>query len=114
MTEELYKIEQIGGVKSAMPEVQQFCQIFFLMLQDKLLRCIIHPLHQLLRLVDDGGTVAPGEDGCEESGYLDVLPSGESPGNADRIIGDEGWTIVFVHLSVQECANIWWRCRHSL
>jgi len=34
---------------------------------------IVHQQQQLSRLVDDGGAVAPGEDGGKESCNLDIL-----------------------------------------
>jgi hypothetical protein len=71
--EESNKIQQIGGIEGAMLEPEQLLQIIVRMMQDKLIRRAIHQLHQLFRLTDDGGSVAPGEDGRKKTGDLDIL-----------------------------------------
>ena len=95
-----------------MTKPQESLSVFFVVMDDEVVRTIIHQLHQLPALVDDGCAVAPGEDGCEEAGDLDVRLPGECMWDADRVAGNERWTIVFIHLSIQECAKILACCRH--
>ena len=70
MPEKCDKIQQVGGVKGAMPETQQPFQVAVGMLKDKIMRRLVHQLHQLRRLAYNGRPVPPREDRCKEAGDL--------------------------------------------
>ena len=55
---------------------------------------LVHALHQLVRLINDRGAVAPGKRRSKEACDLNVLFSAELPGNGDGIVFDECRTIV--------------------
>ena len=79
------KIQQVCSIKSTVPEVEQFLQIAAGMMQAKIVRIIIHQLHQFCCFVDDGGPVAPGKYGRKKTSDLYILFFGEPVWDTDGI-----------------------------
>jgi hypothetical protein len=97
------EIEQIGGIKGPVFKLEQFPGIGLLMLQDKLIRRLIHELHQLLGFPDNGRAVAPRKNGREKTGDLDVLLPGIPMGYAYRVVDNKGWPVILRDFFVQKC-----------
>lgn len=102
MVKELDKIKKVSRIESA---VLEFCQSFqtgIIKVYNKIMRAVIHHLHQFLRLVNDDGSVAPGKYGGKESCYLYVLLFFEKVRYGDRVFFYKGRTIVLLYLPVQK------------
>ena len=65
------------------------------MVQAKIMRRMIHQLHQFRCFVDDGRAVAPGKDGGKKRGYFNVLFFAEAMRNRNRIEQNKGGAVVF-------------------
>src|ERR1700740_2869059 len=72
------------------------------MVQDELVRGVIHKAHQFAGFLDDGRSVSPGEDGRKEPGNLDIRLLSEPVRDADRVIGDKSGLIIFFYFSIEE------------
>jgi hypothetical protein len=64
------------------------------MLQAKLMWRHVHSLQQFPAFIDDGGSIAPGEHGCEKSGYFNVLLSGELVRDTDGVACNKARLII--------------------
>ncbi len=102
MPEEGNKIQEIGGVEGAVFEAEHPFEVSFLVAHDELMRGVVHEVHQLPAFADDGGTVAPGKNGRQETGDLDILLFAEQVRDADRIGGDKIGPVVLGGFCVQE------------
>jgi len=63
---------------------------------------VVHAAHQFGGLGDDGRAVAPGEDGGEEAGDLDILSAGIAVRDGDGVAADELGPVVQGDASVEE------------
>ena len=68
--------------------------------------CIVHKLHQFPALIDNGSTIAPGKDGCEKSGDLNILLLCEQVRNAHGVCFYKSRSIVFFYFRIEECFQI--------
>ena len=57
------------------------------MTHDEVVGRHVHQAYQPGGLIDDSGAVAPGEEGREEAGYLDVLLPAEQVRDGDGVVG---------------------------
>ncbi len=73
-----------------------------LVIHDEIIRSIIHPLHQFIGFLNDGGAVAPGKYGGKQSRDFYILFFAETMRYRNRILRDKGRMIVFKTLSFQE------------
>ena len=72
------------------------------MMKTKLVRRIIHELHELFCLVDDRRPVPPCKHRRKESRDLDVLFFCKKVGDGDGIFLDKKRTVIFVNFFVEE------------
>src|ERR1700749_3396746 len=98
MSKERNKIKEIGSIEGPMPELQHSLEIRLPVLPHKIIRCIIHRSHQLLRLPDDRGTITPGKDRRKKARDLDILLHGELMWYAYRIVDNKGGPVTLCHL----------------
>src|SRR5688572_26247118 len=77
-------------------------QVFFFVKNYKLIRGIVHHLHQLPAFVDNGSTITPGEGRGEKSCDLYILLCSVLMWYCDRIIIDESRPVIFLHLSLKK------------
>jgi hypothetical protein len=71
--QEVYEIKKVGSVEGAVCKMDERFQVGVFMVQDEIIRLVIHPIHQFFAVVDDGGAIAPREDCGKEPGYFPVL-----------------------------------------
>jgi hypothetical protein len=100
--EKVNEIEQVCIVECSVPESQQMFQILFRMMQDKVVRRMIHAFHQFQRFGDDGGAVAPGKSGGEKAGDFLVGTPGKPMRYAHWVQVDKRLMIELVCTLVQE------------
>ena len=81
MLQQVQKIEQVGSIECAMGEAEELLQVGIVVMEDELMRVVIHPPHELLAIVDYGGAVAPCEHCCKKACNLDILLFGEGVRN---------------------------------
>src|SRR5579872_1396662 len=114
VAEESDKIEQVRGIKGPVPEIEQLFEIVIRMLQDELVRRLVHQLHQLLRFPDDGLPVPPGKDSCKKTRDLDVLLPHIAMRYADRVVGDKRGRVVFGCFPLEERPQVFWWLLHNI
>ena len=96
------KIKQVGGIKGAVCEADKLFQIGVVVVEDKIMRVVIHPLHEFAAVVDDGGTVAPGKHGGKEPCYLYILLLSEGMGYGYGVFFNKGGLIVEGGFCIEE------------
>jgi hypothetical protein len=100
--EEGDEVEEVCVVEGTVSEAEESLQVGRLVAGDELEGGVIHAAQQFMGLREDGGPVPPGEDGREESRYLDVLTSGEAVRYRDRVAFEESGPVVGIHAPVEE------------
>ena len=83
--QKMNEIQKVGSIEGTVRKSEEILEVGLPVVQDKIVRCIIHPAHQLAAVVDDAGTVSPCEHGREEPGDFHILLFTERVGNANRI-----------------------------
>lgn len=94
MVQQLNKVEQVGIIEGPVYESGESSQVGRAVMQDEVMRGIIHPFQQFNGFPDDGGSVSPGEDGSKQSGDLNILSFGISVRDGDGIPFNKGGLIV--------------------
>ena len=89
MLKELYEVQHIGSVKGAVRKTKEAFQICLLMTNNKVVRGMVHPAHQPVAIIYDGGPVAPCQYCCEQPGYFLVLRLAEGMRDADGVVFNE-------------------------
>jgi len=95
-------MQQVICLKCAVFKMQQSFQISRLMLCYKLMRRIVHQLHQLFAFGNNGGAIAPCKYGRKKSGNFNVLLLGKSMRNAYRIGCNKSRLIVLLYFIVEK------------
>ena len=85
VSQQLYEIEQIGSIEGSVREMYEWLQICIIMVEDEVVRLVVHPAHEFSAVVDDGSTVAPGENSSEQPGYFYILFFGKGVGDANGV-----------------------------
>jgi hypothetical protein len=67
---------------------------------------VVHEVHHLVGVGDNGFTIAPGDGGGEETGYFDVFLASETMGNGYGVEGDEVGAIEKEDFLVEESADV--------
>ena len=57
--QKFYEVQQIGIVKGAVYKTQKAFSILGLMVYNKIVWSPIHKLHEVVQIVDDGGSLSP-------------------------------------------------------
>src|SRR5688500_14705347 len=86
---EMHQVQQVCIIESAMLEAQEVFEVFVLVVQDELVRSVVHAGHQLRTLVDDSLALAPGQNRREEASYLNVLLLLKPMRYANGVIGNK-------------------------
>ncbi len=85
LLEKFQEIQGVCSLEGAVFEFEKDFAVFFLMVQDKIIRCPIHQFYQFTGIVDDGFALAPGEHGRPEAHDLAVLFETELVGNRNGV-----------------------------
>ena len=75
---------------------QKSFQFNFLVVRDELVWCIVHQHHQLITLVDDGGSVAPGSGHAKS---ITTLRSNAKDGYTVNFLSEQGIMLRFPNSS---------------
>jgi hypothetical protein len=102
IVKEMKKIKRVRGVEGTVLEGKKAFEIIFLMIQHKIIGCMIHQGIQLQALVDNGFALSPGQDSCPEAHDLNVLLPAVSMRNTDRVVWNKIRTIVLFVLTFKE------------
>ena len=92
--EEVHQVQQISVIESAVLKPEQLLQVILLVLQNELVRRVVHALQQLPALVNDGLALSPGQNGGKKTGNLHILPAREQVRNRHRVIWNKVWGVV--------------------
>lgn len=71
--QKMNEVQHIGSIKGTVYKAEERFQVGVLMVQDKVIRCVAHQLHQPIATVNDTGTVAPSQHSCKQSAYFYIL-----------------------------------------
>src|SRR5687767_3890505 len=96
------KIKEVGIVERAVPESNEPPPVFFPVINDEIVRTVIHQLHQLRTLINNRCSVAPRKNSSEQPGYLNVLFFSKQMRDGYGIERYERKVIVFIHFTVQK------------
>lgn len=102
MFEGFDEIKDVGIVEGAVYECFERLEVFGTVVQNEFMRTLIHPLHKSVSVAYDGGTLSPGDSGCQEAGYFNVLLFAEAAGYGNGIAFDEGEAVVLDVFFVEE------------
>ena len=72
------------------------------MVENKIMRSIIHPLQQVGAFVNDNSPVAPCKHRRKQTCNLNILPFGKPVWNTNRIVFDESGCVVLGYFAVEE------------
>lgn len=96
------EVFRVNGIERAMLERLKALQIGSRVMQNELMRIIIHHKHKLFTLSNDCNTLAPGEYSCKKPGYFNILFFSKQMRNKNRIRFDEAGTIKAFYFFVEE------------
>jgi hypothetical protein len=96
------KIQGIRTIESPVAKIRYTLQILIPMVQDEIMRRIIHPRHELGALTDDGNTLPPRKNGREQARDLYILFFSEHVRHTDRIVDDEFRAVKLVGFLIQK------------
>ena len=89
LLEEFEEIQRIGGLESAVFELQEGFAVLFLVVEDKVIRGPTHQAEEFLRFTDDGFALPPGQHRRPEPRDLYVLKPAEPVGDTNRVSFDK-------------------------
>jgi hypothetical protein len=98
--EKFHEIKDIRIIEGPVLKSHEPFEVLHVMVQDKIIRRVIHERQQCPAFVNDNGAVAPGEDGREKTGDLYILLFGERMRDTDGIILYEKWLVVLLYFPV--------------
>jgi len=105
-TKKVNKVKKVVLLKSAVFKSHQIFQVGRLVMQNKIMRRIIHSFHQFIALLDDGCSVSPGKNRGKKSGNLNIAGLAEPMWHANRIVENEGSGVVLFCLLQQKVGKI--------
>lgn len=104
--QELEEVQSVGGLKSAVFEIQKAPAIFFAVVQDELVGLSVHAFDQILGLADDRLALPPGQHGHPKADDLDVLQAIEAMRNADGVVRNELRPVITRDVFVEEVFEV--------
>ncbi|MCY1554984.1 hypothetical protein D9M68_916020 [compost metagenome] len=68
----------------------------------KLVGLVIHPVHQLLAFMDNGFTLAPGQNGGKKGGNFDILLLAELMRNTYGVAFNKAGPVILQHFGIKK------------
>ena len=102
LLEKSNEIQEIGVIEGTMLKPQEAFKVAILMVEDKIMRCLVHTFSQFQAFIDDGFALPPGQYAGKETHDLDILLLLESMGYTDRVVRNKIRLVKFQYLFVQE------------
>ena len=96
------KIQQVGIVEGSMLKIEQPFQVVIRMLDDKVIRIIVHAVEQVRALVNDSFSLAPSQNCRKKCGNFDVLFLRKPVGNTYWIVGYKGRPVILINFEIQK------------
>jgi hypothetical protein len=96
------KVFQVLDIECPVFESGEPAEILGFMIQNELVRRIIHPVHELFAFVDDGHPLTPGQYSRKQSGDLYVLTMSKKMWNGDGVIFDKPGSVIAIHPAIQK------------
>jgi hypothetical protein len=100
--EKMNEIKKVGCLKCPVSEREHPGQLGLPVLKTKLVRGIIHQVHQSETFIDDGGSVSPGKNCRKETCNFDILLFFESVGNRNGILFYKKWPVIISRFTLQQ------------
>ena len=104
--EKLDKVQSISSIERTMLELFQCLEVAFAMVENKIVRTVIHHFHELFTFPNDGNTLTPRQNRREQTGNFYILFPGEEVWDRNRIVLNELGPVEPVFHRVQQFLKI--------